>query len=287
MTARKSERLFLVEGPLPALKALPASRVKLGCLSHDRTREVWVRQEGRNCGIAVITAPSNGSVLDPVPIPQTTFNALWKNTEGHRVEVTRHQLPHGDATMELDVFTDMHAPLVTARIRFSNASSARRFRKPAFLGREITLPDSDSLRQIALHGVPVSGDTDVQAGAVPFLFKKGVLHIVLITSSSGARWLIPKGHLESGMSLEEVALMEAAEEAGAIGTIQPGCRMQCPTEDGRTLQLFPLRVATLLPHWPERFVRRRVVLPVYRALLRISDPSLARALRDLSRRLKP
>jgi hypothetical protein len=46
-------------------------------------------------------------------------------------------------------------------------------------------------------------------------------------------------------------------------------------------------VATLLPHWPERFVRRRVVLPVYRALLRISDPSLARALRDLSRRLKP
>ena len=89
------------------------------------------------------------------------------------------------------------------------------------------------------------------------------------------------------MSLEEVALMEAAEEAGAIGTIEPGSLTQCPTEDGRTLQLFPLRVATLLPHWPERFVRRRVVLPVYRALLRISDPLLARALRDLSRRLKP
>ena len=287
MTARKSERLFLVEGPLPVLKGLPASRVKLGCLSHDRTREVWVRQEGRNCGIAVIIDPSNGSVLEPVPIPQATFDTLWKNTEGHRVEVTRHQLPHGDATMELDIFTDNHAPLGTARISFSNAASARRFRKPAFLGREITLPNSDSLRQIALHGVPVSGDTDVQAGAVPFLFKKGVLHIVLITSSSGARWLIPKGRLESGMSLEEVALMEAAEEAGAIGTIEPGSRTQCPTEDGRTLQLFPLRVATLLPHWPERFVRRRVVLPVYRALLRISDPSLARALRDLSRRLKP
>jgi 8-oxo-dGTP pyrophosphatase MutT (NUDIX family) len=121
----------------------------------------------------------------------------------------------------------------------------------------------------------MSGDTDVQAGAVPFLFKKGVLHIVLITSSSGARWLIPKGHLESGMSLEEVALMEAAEEAGAIGTIEPGCRMQCPTEDGRTLQLFPLRVATLLPHWPERFVRRRVVLPVYRALLSPPEPGSA------------
>ena len=285
MTARKSERLFLVEGPLPLLKGLPASRVKLGCLSHDRTREVWVRQEGRNCGIAVIIDPSNGNVLEPVPIPQGTFDTLWKNTDGHRVEVTRHQLPHGDATMELDVFTDIHAPLVTARIRFGTAADARSFRKPSFLRRELSA--ADSLRQIALHGVPTSDNPDVQAGAVPFLFKKGVLHIVLITSSSGARWLIPKGHLESGMSLEEVALMEAAEEAGAIGTIDRGFRTQCPTEDGRTLQLFPLRVATLLPHWPERFVRRRVVLPVYRALLRISDPSLARALRDLSRRLKP
>lgn len=285
MTARQSERLFLVEGKLPPLKHLPTSRVKLGCLSHDRTREVWVRQEGRQCGIGVITDPSNGALLETTPIPQATFDALWKETENHRVEVTRHQIPHGDASIELDVFNDIHAPLVTARIHFATAASARRFRKPAFLGREIT--PSDSLRQIALYGIPASGNVDVQAGAVPFLFKKGVLHIVLITSSSGARWLIPKGHLESGMSLEEVALMEAAEEAGAIGTIEPGCRTQCPTEDGRTLQLFPLRVATLLPHWPERFVRRRVVLPVYRALLRISDPSLARALRDLSRRLKP
>jgi 8-oxo-dGTP pyrophosphatase MutT (NUDIX family)/CYTH domain-containing protein len=286
MTARASERLFFVEGPLTALRRLPMSRVKLGCLSHDRTREVWVRQEGRQCGIGVVTNPANGNLLQPDPIPQSTFDTLWKNTESHQVEVTRHQLPHGDANIEIDVFHGTHTPLITARVRFATAASARRFRKPAFLGSEILRPDSLSLRQIALHGIPSSSEANVQAGAVPFLFKKGILHIVLITSSSGARWLIPKGHLESGMSLEEVALMEAAEEAGAIGTIEPGCRMLCPTEDGRTLQLFPLRVATLLPHWPERFVRRRVVLPVYRALLRISDPALARALRDLSRRLK-
>lgn len=257
----------------------------MGCLSQERTREVWIVQTGRQYGVSVLNHPENGSIPEPVSITQAAFEDLWKETEPHRVEVIRQQLPHGPSNIEIDVFQDTHAPLVTARIRFATAADARRFRKPSFLGRE--LPASDFLRQIALHGVPTSGNPDVQAGAVPFLFKKGVLHIVLITSSSGARWLIPKGHLESGMSLEEVALMEAAEEAGAIGTIDRGFRTQCPTEDGRTLQLFPLRVATLLPHWPERFVRRRVVLPVYRALLRISDPSLARALRDLSRRLKP
>lgn len=257
----------------------------MGCLSQERTREVWIVQTGRQYGISLLNHPGNGSLPNTVPIAQAAFEKLWKETEPHRVEVIRQQLPHGSSNIEIDVFQDTHAPLVTARIHFATAADARRFRKPSFLKLEI--PASDSLRQIALHGVPTSGNPDVQAGAVPFLFKKGVLHIVLITSSSGARWLIPKGHLESGMSLEEVALMEAAEEAGAIGTIDRGFRTQCPTEDGRTLQLFPLRVATLLPHWPERFVRRRVVLPVYRALLRISDPSLARALRDLSRRLKP
>ncbi len=257
----------------------------MACLSQERAREVWLVQEGRQCGISVLNHPENGSLPDGVPIPLAAFEELWKSADSHRVEVIRQQFPHGEFSLEIDVFQDSHAPLVTARIRFATAAGARRFRKPPFLGREI-MP-SDSLRQITLHGIPTSDHKDVQAGAVPFLFKKGVLHIVLITSSSGARWLIPKGRLESGMSLEEVALMEAAEEAGAIGTIDRGFRTQCPTEDGRTLQLFPLRVATLLPHWPERFVRRRVVLPVYRALLRISDPLLARALRDLSRRLKP
>lgn len=287
MTARASERLFLVQEPPPQLKGTTKSRVRLACLSQDRTREIWLRQEGNQCGICIITQPGGGGSNEHAPVPRATFEALWKTGHVHRVETTRCLLPLGDAKIEVDVFHDHLAPLVTARIKFATAASARRFRKPSFLGAEITNPGADSLRHIALHGPPAGGETRIQAGAVPFLFKKGILHIVLITSSSGARWLIPKGHLEFGMSLEEVALMEAAEEAGAIGTIEPGIRTACPTEDGRTLQLFPLRVATLLPHWPERFVRRRVVLPVYRALLRISDPSLARALRDLSRRLGP
>lgn len=287
MTARKSERIFLVQEPLPNLKGITKSLVKLACVSHDRAREVWVRQEGRRHEICVITQPRGGESSESSPISPATFEALWKVAHVHRVEVTRRQLVHGDASIELDVFHENLAPLVTARIRFETAGSAQRFRKPAFLGREIKTPGFDSLRHIALHGLPASGDAKIQAGAIPFLFKKGILHIVLITSSSGARWIIPKGHLEAGMSLEEVALMEAAEEAGAIGTIEPGGRTQSFTDDGRMLQLFPLRVATLLPHWPERFARRRIVLPVYRALLRISDPWLTRALRDLSRRLQP
>lgn len=81
--------------------------------------------------------------------------------------------------------------------------------------------------------------------------------------------------------------MEAAEEAGAVGALEPGIQTRCRMEDGRTLFLYPLRVASLLPNWPERALRRRVVLPVYRAGLRIRDTALAEAIREIGRRLAP
>jgi hypothetical protein len=87
------------------------------------------------------------------------------------------------------------------------------------------------------------------------------------------------------MTYEQVALMEAAEEAGAIGIIEPGIPALCQLDDKRPLYLYPMRVATLLPLWPDRFVRRRVVLPIYEALLRIVDVDLARAIRSLARQI--
>jgi 8-oxo-dGTP pyrophosphatase MutT (NUDIX family) len=122
---------------------------------------------------------------------------------------------------------------------------------------------------------------------LPFLFKNGVLHIVLVTSSSGTRWIVPKGGLEKHMTRQEVALMEAAEEAGAIGTIEPGLKAEFRMADHRVLHLYPLRVSVLLPFWPERLTRRRVVLPIYRAILRICDVGLAQAIRRMARELEP
>jgi hypothetical protein len=72
-----------------------------------------------------------------------------------------------------------------------------------------------------------------------------------------------------------------------VGVLDSGGAEGCILEDGRILQLFPLRVSTLLPVWPERLNRRRVVLPIYRALMRIGDPGLERCIREMSRKLEP
>src|ERR1051326_8120323 len=54
-----------------------------------------------------------------------------------------------------------------------------------------------------------------QAGVIPI--RKG--RICLVRSSSGKRWIIPKGCLEPGKGTQDIALQEAWEEAGLSGEL--------------------------------------------------------------------
>jgi 8-oxo-dGTP pyrophosphatase MutT (NUDIX family) len=57
------------------------------------------------------------------------------------------------------------------------------------------------------------------AGAVAYR-KSGDRTLYLVVSSSdGARWVLPKGHIEPGESPEAAALRELQEEAGVTGEI--------------------------------------------------------------------
>ena len=56
-----------------------------------------------------------------------------------------------------------------------------------------------------------------QLGILPYTFIDRRLHLLLITSSSGNRWIFPKGRQEPDMTPHEVAIMEAVEEAGLTG----------------------------------------------------------------------
>lgn len=271
------ERVFHLPDPGPPL----GEPLRLACVSRGQGREVWIQRDSRACFLEVHSGHPAAPEVQRIDISGPDFERLWNSGISHRVEVVRQSSEWNGQPVVIDFFPDRQSAL--ARIAFHGAAQARRFRKPLQWGGEVT--EGGSLRDLALHGWPQGDDTEIQAGAVPFLHKKGVLHIVLITNSSGSRWIIPKGRLEAHLTPQEVALMEAAEEAGAIGRIEEIPLAPCRTEDGRLLRLYPLRVATLLPQWPERLQRRRVVLPVYRALLRLSDPGLIRTLRELSRLL--
>jgi len=54
------------------------------------------------------------------------------------------------------------------------------------------------------------------AGGVVFRIKEGKLEFLLLQDVKG-RWSIPKGHVESGETLEQTAVREIGEETGLFG----------------------------------------------------------------------
>ena len=97
--------------------------------------------------------------------------------------------------------------------------------------------------------------------------------ICLITSSSGRRWLLPKGHLEPGHKLRETVREEAWEEAGIIGSIsaRPVGRYEYQ-KLGQVYRvvIFWMTVTHAERKWPECKRRRRRWLSPGKALPHIS-----------------
>ena len=122
-----------------------------------------------------------------------------------------------------------------------------------------------------------------QYGALPFVWRDGVLRVLLITTRETGRWLIPKGWPEKGMAPHELAAHEAFEEAGITGKVakQPvGSFEYLKRLDGKAakrcrIMVFPLEVSLELDRWPEMGERRREWLRPAEAAERIEDPQLA------------
>lgn len=61
--------------------------------------------------------------------------------------------------------------------------------------------------------------TITHAGAVACRRQDGHIQFLVVTSSDGAHWVLPKGHIEAKETAEAAALRELREEAGVIGEI--------------------------------------------------------------------
>ncbi len=57
------------------------------------------------------------------------------------------------------------------------------------------------------------------AGNLVFRLADGAPLFLLVSSSDGAHWVLPKGHIKPGESPEEAALRELQEEAGVMGEV--------------------------------------------------------------------
>ncbi len=126
--------------------------------------------------------------------------------------------------------------------------------------------------------MPAAPDVILQAAAIPVRAGK----ICLVTSSSGKRWVIPKGLMEAGKTAGELALQEAWEEAGLAGLLQPEpAGSYLYTKYGNTyhVTVFLMQVTAVADTWPESMLRQRCWLTPAQALLRIQEPGLRELIR--------
>lgn len=107
-----------------------------------------------------------------------------------------------------------------------------------------------------------------QSAALPYRVGRGRVEVLLVTSRSRGRWILPKGNVEAEMGGPRTAVREAFEEAGVRGDAEADAfgRYRHDTEEGaRLVEVFLLEVEDVLPRWPEDHERRRRWVPVHEA----------------------
>jgi 8-oxo-dGTP pyrophosphatase MutT (NUDIX family) len=123
-----------------------------------------------------------------------------------------------------------------------------------------------------------------QSAAIPFRRLDDRIEVALITSSSGKRWVIPKGVIDPGETAASTALREAEEEAGLRGTLSDQIVGTYDYEKwGGTchVEVFLLGVEEALENWDESDVRGREWIAPEEAARRVREAELKEMLRAL------
>ncbi|MBF0250133.1 MAG: NUDIX hydrolase [Alphaproteobacteria bacterium] len=128
-----------------------------------------------------------------------------------------------------------------------------------------------------------------QSAVIPYRKKKKGLEILLVTSLDTGRWVIPKGHIDEGLTARESAIKEAYEEAGVKGVTARQAlgayRYVKDVKKGgglRRVKVFAMEVIVALDDWPERAKRKRKWMSVNDAAKAVKEKKLSKILESFA-----
>ncbi|MGB0722290.1 MAG: histidine phosphatase family protein [Gammaproteobacteria bacterium] len=103
-----------------------------------------------------------------------------------------------------------------------------------------------------------------QSSVIPYRVENGRVEILIIASSGGKHWVVPKGIHDPGLTAQESAAKEAWEEAGAEGRVHDKRLGHYRYEKWGAVcevSVYPMAVTRTLPEsqWEERHRGRRWV----------------------------
>jgi len=121
-----------------------------------------------------------------------------------------------------------------------------------------------------------------QSAVLAWRIRKKRMEVALVTSLDTGRWVLPKGHVERGMTPRESAAAEAYEEAGLYGTVgkQPIGEYDYQKTELKggghcRVEVFPMKVRRAVSNWPEKKLRKRKWMPLETAADSVTEEALS------------
>lgn len=146
------------------------------------------------------------------------------------------------------------------------------------------MPNKKKAIQKAKKGKPIR-----QLAAVPFRRRDGNVEVMLVTSRTTRRFIIPKGWPMKGKSGREAARIEAREEAGVLGTMLSRPLGGYSYWKRLSNAFVPIRVTVYLlaveealENWDEAARRERAWLAPADAAMLVDEPELATLIRSVA-----
>jgi 8-oxo-dGTP pyrophosphatase MutT (NUDIX family) len=124
----------------------------------------------------------------------------------------------------------------------------------------------------------------LQSGVIPYRIKDGEAEVLLITSSSGKRWIIPKGWITPWLTAADSAAKEAWEEAGIKGTVtEPAIGSYKTRKWGYPCQVEVFLMVVEAEHddYPEAKRRARQWMSIAKAMKQVRETDLKLLLEQL------
>ena len=293
------EKKFLLKELPERLYAYPSVAIEQGYIVIAANEELRIRKKGR----ALLLTFKKGSGTTrreiEITISQEQYDEFKQCVVGSPILKTRINYPHGEHTVEIDVYKGGLEGLITAEVEFSSPQDMQEFSPPSWFGEDVSLDDDFKNKNLALRGFPASllrkwKDTSRppwhfrQSGVVPYRHAEAGCEVLLITTRRSGKWVIPKGIVEPDLSPVDSARKEALEEAGVRGTVCEEIEESYSYDKwgGRCgVVIFPLRVSEQLAEWPEGAIRQREWVPQGQLDEYLENEELREAVLRILRRL--
>ena len=135
--SREIERKFLLKQLPENLKRARRYVIAQGYLATESAgRQVRLRKKGKTASLTFKVGRGRSREEREIKLSPKQFAVLWP--AGRRLCKLRYEIPWRDRLIEIDIYRGRHSGLVVAEVEFPDRATCRKFKPPAWFGREVT-----------------------------------------------------------------------------------------------------------------------------------------------------